>query len=186
MAAETTLNQKAAQLGRQFSRALQPPRSKYRSVFPKIVDGALSSHQVESSDFSFVGRIKLAFWRLSYRLREPNVRFAIKTGTGAAVLASAAFIPRLRPLWLEWRGEWALISYMVIMAPALGATNFLAFGRVVGTAAGAVTAVACYEAFPENPVILPILGALFSAPCFYVAITRVRVDSLLGGQVTDG
>ncbi|GJN88427.1 hypothetical protein Rhopal_001393-T1 [Rhodotorula paludigena] len=184
VAAETTLNQKAAQLGRQFSRALQPPRSKYRSVFPKIVDGALSSHQVESSDFSFVGRIKLAFWRLSYRLREPNVRFAIKTGAGAAVLASAAFIPRLRPRWLEWRGEWALISYMVIMAPALGATNFLAFGRVVGTAAGAVTAVGCYEAFPENPVVLPILGALFSAPCFYVAITRASRFVLLTFNLT--
>jgi len=120
-----------------------------------------------------VARVKLAFWRLGWHLRQPDVRFALKTGAGASILCAAAFIPRLRPLWLEWRGEWGLISYMVIMAPALGATNFLAAGRVLGTALGAVVAVGCTLAFPENASILPVLGAVFSVPCFYVAITRV-------------
>ncbi|GAA5911771.1 hypothetical protein JCM8208_005592 [Rhodotorula glutinis] len=171
-AAETSLNQKAALLRKQFSRALQTPARKRRSVFPQIVDGALSSHQVDGADLSFVARLKLKFWRVGWQLRQPAVRFAVKTGFGAAVLSSAAFIPRLRPLWLEWRGEWALISFIVVMAPALGATNFLAAGRVVGTALGALVAVACTLAFPENAYVLPILGAIFSAPCFYVAITR--------------
>ncbi|GAA6057794.1 hypothetical protein JCM3770_001043 [Rhodotorula araucariae] len=171
-AAETSLNQKATLLGKQFSRALQTPSRKHRSAFPQIVDGALSSHQVDDTNLSSLARAKLAFWRLSWHLRQPNIRFALKTGAGAAILSSAAFIPRLRPLWLEWRGEWSLISYMVIVAPALGATNFLAAGRLLGTALGAVTAIACYESFPENPYVLPVLGAIFSAPCFYVAITR--------------
>ncbi|BGP38095.1 hypothetical protein JCM10449v2_002022 [Rhodotorula kratochvilovae] len=171
-AAETSLNQKAALLGKQFSRALQTPARKNRSAFPQIVDGALSSHQVDDANLSPVARVKLAFWRLSWHLRQPNIRFALKTGAGVAILSSAAFIPRLRPLWLEWRGEWSLISYMVIMAPAMGATNFLAAGRILGTAIGAVTAIACYESFPENPYVLPVLGAIFSAPCFHVAITR--------------
>ena len=65
------------------------------------------------------------------------------------------------------------------MAPALGATNFLAAGRVVGTALGALVAVGCTVAFPENAYVLPVLGAIFSTPCFYVAITRVRSLSLL-------
>ncbi|GAA5929392.1 hypothetical protein JCM3775_002329 [Rhodotorula graminis] len=171
-AAETSLNQKAALLRKQFSRALQTPARKRRSVFLQIVDGALSSHQVDGANLTFVARLKLNFWRVGWQTRQPAVRFAVKTGFGAAVLCSAAFIPRLRPLWLEWRGEWALISFIVVMAPALGATNFLAAGRVVGTATGALVAVACTLAFPENAYVLPVLGAVFSAPCFYVAITR--------------
>ncbi|GAA5896763.1 hypothetical protein JCM6882_005029 [Rhodosporidiobolus microsporus] len=165
---------KATQLGRQFARALKTPRKKYHSAFPEIVDGALSSHQVEATaaTHSLVARLKLAFWHFGWHLRQPNVRFAIKTGAGVAVLSSAAFIPQLRPIWLEWRGEWSLISYFVVCAPALGDSNFLAAGRILGTAVGAVVAVACYSAFPENPYVLPLLGALFSAPCFYVAITR--------------
>ncbi|GAA6001060.1 hypothetical protein JCM10207_007394 [Rhodosporidiobolus poonsookiae] len=170
---------KASQLGRQFARALKTPRKKYHSVFPEIVDGALSSHQLSSSpssaSLSPFARAKLAFWHLGWHLRQPNLRFALKTGAGVAILSSAAFFPRTRPLWLEYRGEWALISFMVCSALTIGDSNYLAIMRVLGTAVGAVVAVACYSAFPENPVVLPLLGALFSAPCFYVAITRPQL-----------
>lgn len=33
--------------------------------------------------------------------------------------------------------------------------------------------------FPENSVMLPIMGALFSVPCFYVVVTRVRLYPVL-------
>ncbi|GAA5865956.1 hypothetical protein JCM8547_002896 [Rhodosporidiobolus lusitaniae] len=164
---------KVGQLGRQFARAMKTPKKKHRSPFPEIVDGALSSHQQSlPSSSSYLTRLKLAFWHLGYHLRQPHVRFAIKTGAGVAFLSSAAFIPKLRPIWLEWRGEWSLISYFVVSAPSMGDSNFLALGRVLGTALGAAVAVACYSAFPENQYVLPLLGALFSAPCFWVAITR--------------
>ncbi|GAA5931638.1 uncharacterized protein JCM15063_001523 [Sporobolomyces koalae] len=158
----------------QFARALRPAHEKRRNfVFPEIVDGALSSHQVsEPTNPTLQARVKLAFWRTGYYLKQPNVVFAIKTGGGAALLSAPAFIPSLRPFWLTWRGEWSLISYVVIMAPSLGATNFLAAGRVLGTALGAGVAVAFYAAFPENPLVLPVLGALFSAPNFYIAVTK--------------
>ncbi|SCV69070.1 BQ2448_2090 [Microbotryum intermedium] len=140
--------------------------------FPVIVDGALSSHQFPSSQLSGFGAFKQQLWIIGYRLRQPSVKFAIKTGAGAALLASAAFISQLRPVWIRWRGEWALISYMVIMAPVVGGTNLLAFGRVLGTLAGGVLAVLCYDSFPENAIALPLLGALVSVPCFYVIVTR--------------
>ncbi|CEQ42719.1 SPOSA6832_04576, partial [Sporobolomyces salmonicolor] len=161
-----------ASIRHQFARAMSNPRSKRRSIFPEIVDGALSSHLADSAGLSLVSRIKHTFWRFGWYLRQPNIRFAVKTGAGVAVLSSAAFIPSLRPIWLEWKGEWALISYMVIMAPSTGSTNFLALMRVFGTALGAAVAVGFYLSFPENPYVLPLLGALFSAPCFFVAITR--------------
>ncbi|KAJ8295574.1 putative membrane protein [Rhodotorula toruloides] len=155
---DSTLTQRAEQLGRQLSRALQTPRRKHRSV--------------DAAELSLLGRVKLSMWHLAYHLRQPNLRFAIKTGAGAAILSAPAFVPSLRPLWLTWRGEWSLISYMVIAAPSLGQTNFLAFGRIAGTAFGAAVALAFWTAFPENAIVLPILGALFSAPCFYIAVSR--------------
>ncbi|GAA5882539.1 hypothetical protein JCM16303_002033 [Sporobolomyces ruberrimus] len=163
-----------ASVRHQFARALRPAHEKRRNfVFPEIVDGALTSHQLSDlENRTILSKLKFAFWKIGYYLRQPNILFAIKTGGGAALLASPAFIPSLRPLWLTWRGEWSLISYIVIMAPSLGATNFLAAGRVLGTALGAGVAVAFYSAFPENPYVLPILGALFSAPNFYVAVTK--------------
>jgi hypothetical protein len=34
-------------------------------------------------------------------------------------------------------------------------------------------AVLFYSLFPENAIVLPILGALFSIPCFWIIVTRV-------------
>jgi uncharacterized membrane protein YccC len=127
---------------------MKTPQKKRKSAFPEIVDGALSSHQqsfeASSATHSFIARVKLAWWHIGYHLRQNNLRFAIKTGAGVALLSSAAFIPQLRPLWLSWRGEWSLISFFVVAAPALGDANFLAFGRIAGTALGASVALGCY------------------------------------------
>lgn len=94
------------------ARALRPAHEKRRNfVFPEIVDGALTSHQLsELEDRTWTTKIKFAFWKLGWYLRQPNILFAIKTGGGAAILAAPAFIPSLRPFWLTWRGEWSLIS----------------------------------------------------------------------------
>lgn len=158
-----------------------------RSVnpFPQIVDGAVSSHQQPTTSLTAFGRFKRTLWLLTTRLSEPNTRFGIKTGLGAALLAAPAFITPLRPLWLAWRGEWALISYVVVMQPSQGQTNFLALGRILGTLAGAGAAIVAYTLFPENAVILPIIGALVSAPCFYVIITRVSLRDGLRALKSD-
>ena len=58
-------------------------------------------------------RQKQWIWSLYQRLREPDSRYAIKTGTGTAILALPAFIDSTRPWFLEYRGEWALISFFV-------------------------------------------------------------------------
>ncbi|BGP22947.1 hypothetical protein JCM10295v2_001838 [Rhodotorula toruloides] len=167
---DSTLTQKAEQLGRHWRHANAATETPLR--LPEIIDGALSSHQVDATELSLVGRFKLSLWHLAYHIGQPNLRFAIKTGAGAAILSTPAFVPSLRPLWLAWRGEWSLVSYMVIAVPSLGQTNFLAFGRVAGTAFGAAVALAFWTAFPENAIVLPVLCALFSIPCFYVAISR--------------
>jgi hypothetical protein len=56
-------------------------------------------------------------------LRRDDVRFAIKVGFGAALYALPAFLEETRPLFLHWRGEWGLVSYMVVCCMTVGASN---------------------------------------------------------------
>jgi hypothetical protein len=48
------------------------------------------------------------------------MRYSFKVGVGTAILAIPAFIDATRPLFVRWRGEWALISYFVVMGQTLG------------------------------------------------------------------
>lgn len=56
-------------------------------------------------------------------LRRDDVRFAIKVGFGAALYALPAFLEETRPFFLHWRGEWGLVSYMVVCCMTVGASN---------------------------------------------------------------
>ena len=41
------------------------------------------------------------------------------------MLAAPAFTDWGRPIFLEYRGEWALIAYFSAISPTVGQTNFL-------------------------------------------------------------
>lgn len=74
---------------------------------------------------SFRLRLYQFTWELGSRLSEPDMRYAIKTGLGGAILAAPAFVPRTRHFFLDYRGEWALIAYFATMSVTVGQTNFL-------------------------------------------------------------
>jgi hypothetical protein len=103
------------------------------------------------------------------------------------MLAAPAYTEAGRPIFLEYRGEWALIAFFATMSQTVGQTNFLSFFRIIGTLyvylsspisfmpvywltfrLGAGMASLFYTLFPDNPIVLPILGWAFSLPCFYV------------------
>ena len=69
------------------------------------------------------------------------VRFAVKVGIGASLYAIFAFIPYTRPFYQHWRGEWGLLSYMLVCAMTIGASNTTGWARFIGTFIGAVVAV---------------------------------------------
>lgn len=64
-------------------------------------------------------------WEIGSRLSEPDMRYAIKTGLAGAMLAAPAYIERTRPIFLEYKGEWALIAYFTTMNQTVGQTNFV-------------------------------------------------------------
>ncbi len=108
-------------------------------------------------------------WVFQERLRQPDMKYAIKAGLGSVILASPAFFGPTRPIFLEYRGEWAMIAYFSSLSVSIGATNLLTLYRIIGTIVGAAIAVFAYRLFPDNAYVLPVFGWAFSLPCFFVS-----------------
>jgi hypothetical protein len=49
-------------------------------------------------------------WILGARLKERDIKHAFKAGMGMSILAAPAFFDATRPVFVDYRGEWALIS----------------------------------------------------------------------------
>jgi len=101
-----------------------------------------------------------------------TVRFAVKVGIGASLYALFAFLPYTRPFYQHWRGEWGLLSYMLVCAMTIGASNTTGWARFVGTFIGAVIAVIVWAMCQANPFALAFLGWVVSLPCFYIIIAK--------------
>ncbi|KAF5866573.1 hypothetical protein ETB97_011458 [Aspergillus alliaceus] len=88
------------------------------------------------------------FWRQG-RVRghdgEPvhtdETRFAVKVGTGAVLYALPSFLSFTRPFYLYWKGEWGLISYMLVCSMTIGASNTTGYARFLGTLIGALCSI---------------------------------------------
>ena len=101
-----------------------------------------------------------------------SVRFAIKVGIGAALYALFAFIPLTRPIYQHWRGEWGLLSYMLVCSMTIGASNTTGSARFIGTFIGAAIAVIIWASCQGNPFALAFCGWVVSLPCFYIIIAK--------------
>jgi hypothetical protein len=77
------------------------------------------------------GALKYRIWKALEELRNPEIKFAIKVGVGAILLALPAFTREYRELYTRWRGEWALLSYFVIIANSVGATTSIGLWRLI-------------------------------------------------------
>ena len=108
------------------------------ALFPKVPRNGRSSLVSDSpTGLAIWNKAKQRFWEFGDWLRTPDIRYAIKTGLGGgqcrilhsglriAILAAPAFTEMGRPIFLEYRGEWALIAYFSAISPTVGQTNFL-------------------------------------------------------------
>ena len=66
-----------------------------------------------------------------------------------------------------WPNELPLVlsNHWNSVCPSLAS---LQLNKLTPDRAGAGVAALFYTLFPDNPIVLPILGWLFSLPCFYV------------------
>ncbi|KAF8161056.1 Fusaric acid resistance protein-like-domain-containing protein [Crassisporium funariophilum] len=141
--------------------------------FPKIRPHAPDTIQTPPRHkLTFLGRIKHTLWMIGKRLKERDTKYAIKAGMATSILAFPAFMDSTRPTFVAYWGDWALISFFVVISPTIGATNYLSLQRFLGTLFGAAVAVGLYSIFPEDAIVLAISGFIFCIPCFYFAVAR--------------
>ncbi|GJJ06194.1 hypothetical protein Clacol_000383 [Clathrus columnatus] len=144
-------------LRKRFSTLVRPARK--LPHFPKVRPNAPNTIQTPRREtLDLLGRVKQSLWAFGARVREPDIKYAVKTGLATAILASPAFFETTRQIFVDYRGEWALLSFFVVMSPVIGQTNALSIGRVLGTILGAVTAVCTYSLFEPYPAILAAAG----------------------------
>lgn len=109
-------------------------------------------------------------WRSLRFFRRDDIKFAIKVGTGAALYALPSFVPATRPIYQHWRGEWGLLSYMLVCSMTIGASNTTGFARFLGTCIGAVCAIVAWTISQGNPFILAALGWFMAVWTAYIII----------------
>lgn len=91
------------------------PEPAHRSVsFPKVTPHAPNTKQTPArEELSLMGRLNQSLWALGARLKEKDIKYAFKVGMATAMLAAPAFFDATRPIFVEYRGEWALISVII-------------------------------------------------------------------------
>ncbi|KAH3920001.1 hypothetical protein HBI56_033660 [Parastagonospora nodorum] len=116
---------------------------------------------------------------LSYRIwvalsifRRDDLKYAVKVGIGAILYGMWSFIEPTRKFYGLWRGEWGLLSYMLVCSMTIGASNTTGFQRFAGTCLGAVFAIAAWIAADEHAFVLGFFGWLVSLLCFYIIVGK--------------
>lgn len=114
-----------------FSPPSLPRRETQIPKFPKIKPHAPNTKQTPSrAELSFTDRIGQSVWSIGARLRENDSKFAIKAGMATTMLAAPAFFDATRPIFNEYRGEWALISVRVVPARIPPKLTFLLYSSL--------------------------------------------------------
>lgn len=99
-----------------------------------------------------------------------DVLFGIKVGIGAVLWGMFAFIPATRPVYQHWRGEWGLLSFMIVAGMTTGAANTTGTARFKGTLIGAICACVSWTVSQGNPVALVFIGCLIALGNFYMIL----------------
>ncbi|KAK3839323.1 MAG: Fusaric acid resistance protein-like-domain-containing protein, partial [Linnemannia elongata] len=119
---------------------------------------------------TFLQKWSTRLWKFLHVFRSFQVKYAAKTAFSTMVLLIPAFVDWTRPYFVQYRGEWALISMLIVMVPTVGGTNIVGIYRIMGTIVGCYAGVAIYLLFPANDILLPACCFLFAVPNFYLVL----------------
>ncbi|KAL8670514.1 MAG: hypothetical protein Q9168_004948 [Polycauliona sp. 1 TL-2023] len=111
-------------------------------------------------------------WRALAIFRRDDTKFAIKVGAGAALYALPSFLRETRGFYQRFRGEWGLLSYMLVCSMTIGASNTTGYARFLGTCIGAVCAIIAWELSGENPFALAAFGWFMSVWTAYIIVAQ--------------
>ncbi|KAF9574635.1 hypothetical protein EC968_006050 [Mortierella alpina] len=145
-------------------------RKQKQRLFPKPNIHNTSNTLQTPVPSTFVQRWSTRIWKFLHRFRSFQVKYAAKTAFSAMIMLVPAFVDWTRPYFVQYRGEWAIISMLVVMVPTVGGTNIVGVYRIISTIIGCYVGVMVYLLFPAHDIMLPICCFLFAVPNFYLVL----------------
>lgn len=124
----------------------------------------INSEQLEAETIGY------KIWKFTKFTRGVDFQFGFRVGLGAFILGTLAFLDSTRHIFNEWRGEWILVTYCIIMNKSLGGTSMTIKWRFLGTFLGAFTAYHVWIFFYPNVFLMAISGFFVSIPCFDIIL----------------
>ncbi|KAL6866055.1 hypothetical protein ACO1O0_002155 [Amphichorda felina] len=153
----------------------KPPVSRLkRSAVPKGIPEQMIARrntfnwEASPQTSKFLRKMSQFLLGIARWITREDILFGIKTGIGALIWAMFAFIPATRPVYQTWRGEWGLLSYMIVNGMTTGASNTTGLSRFYGTIIGGVCACLAWIIGQENPFVLAFCGWLMALYNFYL------------------
>ncbi|KAF1942517.1 hypothetical protein EJ02DRAFT_375555 [Clathrospora elynae] len=116
--------------------------------------------------------ISYRIWTSLAVFRRDDLKYAVKVGIGAVLYGMWSFVEPTRKLYGHWRGEWGLLSYMLVCSMTIGASNTTGFQRFAGTCLGAVLAIGAWIAADDHAFVLGFFGWVISLFCFYIIVGK--------------
>lgn len=113
---------------------------------------------------------RYTLWKASRVLRNDDTKFAVKVGAGAALFALPSFVDETQPFYEHWRGEWGLLSYMLVCSMTIGASNTTGWSRAWGTCFGALCASLAWIISGGNVFLMAFFGWLMALGSFYIIV----------------
>ncbi|GMF73170.1 unnamed protein product [Aspergillus oryzae] len=120
----------------------------------------------------FRDTISRHIWRTLNFFQKDETIFAFKVGVGAALFALPSFLSFTRPMYLYWKGEWGLVSYMLVCSMTIGASNTTGYARFLGTCIGALCSILVWSIAGSNAFGLAFLGFVMAICTFYISLLK--------------
>ncbi|ANZ77101.1 BA75_04157T0 [Komagataella pastoris] len=134
-------------------------------------DALLKLQNVKTTENSVQsGSLSFNLWRLLRFFQRVDVQFGFKVGIGAFCISLWAFVEETKAIFSEWKGEWVLVTYCIIMNKSVGGTAMTINWRFLGTFLGAFSAYAAWYIFEGEVFGLALAGFLISVPSFYIIL----------------
>lgn len=136
------------------------------SIGKNWVEAQKPDRSYQKSSFGF------RVWKSLSFFRRDDIKFAIKVGVGAALFAAPSFATFSRPFYQHWRGEWGLLSFMLVCSMTIGTSNTTGYSRFIGTGIGAITAIVAWIAAQDHVLLLAGYGWLMSVWTAYIILAK--------------
>ncbi|KAH8178973.1 fusaric acid resistance protein-like domain-containing protein [Sarocladium implicatum] len=157
---------------------MKPPavRRLRNSAVPKGIPDSMTrrrdnfSWEASSGGNKYVRKISQVLLSVMRALSRDDNLFGFKVGIGATAWAMFAYIPATRPIYQHWRGEWGLLSFMIVTSMTTGAANTTGFARFLGTLIGAALAIISWMTCQGNPIALAAFGWAVAVWNFYLIL----------------